>query len=49
MDPHLMKKALEKHSQAERPCFTEDDLRWATPEIVADYRAKRLKCNTIAD
>lgn len=29
--------------------FTPEDLRWATPQIVADYRAKRLKCNIIAD
>jgi len=26
-----------------------EDLRFATPKIVADYRAKRLKCNVIAD
>lgn len=26
-----------------------EDLRFATPDIVADYRASRLKCNAIAD
>jgi len=29
--------------------FNEDDLRFATNEDVADYRAKRLRCNTIVD
>jgi len=29
--------------------FNTDDLRFATPKIVADYRAKRLRCSTIAD
>ena len=43
------KKAYAKHPQAFLLSFTEEDLRWATPEIVADYRAKRLKCNIIAD
>ncbi len=40
---------LDKHSQAEKLFFTEDDLRFATPEIVAEYRAKRLSCNTLVD
>ena len=38
-----------KHSQQNKLVFSEEDLRWATPEIVADYRAKRLKCKIIAD
>src|SRR3989338_4336648 len=29
--------------------YTPDDLRWATPQPVADYRAQRLRCKTIAD
>jgi SAM-dependent methyltransferase len=45
----IAKKALEKHSQAEKFHFTDEDLRWATPEIAAEYRARRLKCKTIAD
>ncbi len=44
-----MKKALDKHPRAEELSFIDEDLRWATPKIVADYRAKRLKCNVIAD
>lgn len=38
-----------KHSREDELSFTPDDLRWATPEIVADYRARRLACATIAD
>lgn len=34
---------------AENLYFNEDDFRFATPKIVADYRAKRLGCNAIAD
>lgn len=49
MDPKILKRALEKHHQAEKLFFTEEDIRWATPEIVADYRAERLKCKVIAD
>ncbi len=44
-----LQKALLKHSQAAKLTFTADDIRWATPEIVANYRAQRLKCHTIAD
>lgn len=29
--------------------FNQHDLRFATPKVVADYRAKRLQCDTIAD
>ena len=29
--------------------FNEDDLRFATNQVVADYRAKRLSCKTIID
>jgi 16S rRNA G966 N2-methylase RsmD len=29
--------------------FNQEDLRFATPVIVADYRAERLKCNKIID
>ena len=42
-------KAKEKFSKPEKMFLNSDDLRWATPEIVSDYRAKRLKCKTIAD
>lgn len=49
MNPQLLKKAQEKHHLAEKLFFTEEDIRWATPEIVADYRAERLKCKIIAD
>ena len=38
-----------KHRQQERLQYTLEDLRWATPEIVAHYRAERLKCKVIAD
>src|SRR3989344_4350413 len=44
---------LGKHSILKKPleplAYNAEDLRWATPEIVADYRAKRLKCQVIAD
>ncbi|PIN69733.1 methyltransferase [Candidatus Woesearchaeota archaeon CG11_big_fil_rev_8_21_14_0_20_43_8] len=43
-------KAREKNSKTkENYLFTRDDLRFATPDIVADYRAKRLKCRCILD
>jgi 16S rRNA G966 N2-methylase RsmD len=29
--------------------FNEEDLRFSTPEIIADYRAKKLKCKKIVD
>lgn len=29
--------------------YNEDDLRFSTPKIIADYRALRLKCNKIVD
>jgi SAM-dependent methyltransferase len=38
-----------KHSKEAYFKFDKEDLRWATPEIVADYRALRLKCKTIVD
>lgn len=46
-----MSKAAEKHCQAAKLFFTAEDIRWATPEIVARYRAKRLAPygKTIAD
>lgn len=40
---------LYKHSKAEKLFFDKENIRWATPEIVADYRAKRLKCSILAD
>lgn len=49
MDQQLLKKALEKHPQTAKLTFTAEDIRWATPQIVAEYRAQRLKCNTLAD
>lgn len=49
MNKALLKTALEKHPRAEKLQFTADDIRWATPEIVAQYRAQRLACNTIVD
>ena len=42
-------KLTRKHSQEDKLIFTSEDLRWATPEIVAEYRATRLKCKTIVD
>lgn len=42
-------KGLDKNKNAGKLYFNEDDLRFATPEIVADYRASRLQCNVIAD
>jgi len=44
-----IEKALEKNSKAGKLFFNEEDIRWATPEVVADYRAERLKCKVIAD
>ena len=43
------KKALSKHSRARKLHYREEDIRWATPEVVAAYRAERLKCKVIAD
>ncbi|MDF2956145.1 MAG: tRNA/tmRNA/rRNA uracil-C5-methylase [Candidatus Alkanophagales archaeon MCA70_species_2] len=43
-------KAKEKFGAlAERLFFDEEGLRYATPAIIAEYRAKRLKCDVIAD
>lgn len=44
-----MKKALSKHSQAAKLHYRDEDLRWATHELAAEYRAQRLKCKTIVD
>src|SRR3989338_5246767 len=49
MNKKSIKKALEKHVRAEGLQFTPEDIRWATPEIVAQYRAQRLSCDTIVD
>ncbi len=38
-----------KFSKIKSMLFDKEDLRWATPEIVADYRARRLKCDLIVD
>lgn len=44
------KKRIEKiHPSIKRLVYEIEDLRFATPKIVADWRAERLKCNTIAD
>jgi|SRR3989338_2584130 len=45
----VTKKALSKHSKAKKLHYREEDIRWATPEQVAVYRAERLKCKVIAD
>ena len=45
-------KALEegqKHSKEKKLTATKEDLRWATNELVADWRAERMKCDRIAD
>jgi SAM-dependent methyltransferase len=38
-----------KFRDQEKLLLSNEDLRFATPDIVADYRASRLKCNAIAD
>ncbi len=45
----ITKKALSKHPEAAKLNFRDEDIRWATPEMVAAYRAERLKCKVIAD
>jgi len=45
----VTKKALSKHSKAKKLHYREEDIRWATPEQVAAYRAERLKCKVIVD
>ncbi|MBI2667127.1 methyltransferase domain-containing protein, partial [Candidatus Woesearchaeota archaeon] len=35
-------KSLAKHPLANKLSFTPEDIRWATPDIVAKYRARRL-------
>ncbi|HLD40444.1 MAG TPA: methyltransferase domain-containing protein [Candidatus Nanoarchaeia archaeon] len=42
-------KALEKHSKAGKLHYRDEDIRWATHELAAEYRAQRLKCKTIID
>jgi len=44
----LGKRTILKKPQAKLE-YSSDDLRWATPQAVADYRAQRLKCSVIAD
>lgn len=43
------KKSESKHSKAEKLHYREEDMRWATHELAAEYRAQRLKCKTIVD
>ena len=38
-----------KHSKEAKLSATKEDIRWATNELVADWRADRLKCYRIAD
>ncbi len=45
----IAKARIKNNKISEKLFYTTSDLRFATPEIVADYRAKRLKCNAIAD
>ncbi|AEA47007.1 RNA cap guanine-N2 methyltransferase [Archaeoglobus veneficus] len=43
-------KAREKFGElADNLFFDEEGLRYSTPKVVAEYRAKRLKCDVIAD
>src|SRR3989338_1057760 len=42
-------KGVEKNPESGKLYFNLEDLRFATPKIVADYRAKRLKCEKIVD
>ena len=42
-------KGSSKNRNAAKLYFNLDDLRFATPDIVADYRASRLKCKVIAE
>lgn len=42
-------KGSEKNKDAAKLYFNESDLRFATSDIIAEYRATRLKCNIIAD
>jgi len=42
-------KGSPKNSNAGKLYFNLEDLRFATPDIVAEYRASRLQCNVIAD
>lgn len=45
----ISRKTLSKHPEAEKLSYRDEDLRWATPEAAAAYRAERLKCKVIAD
>lgn len=42
-------KGSQKNRDAGKLYFNEDDLRFATPDIVAEYRASKLKCDVIAE
>lgn len=44
-----MSTKVPKHSQADQLHFRKEDLRWATHELAAAYRAERLKCKVIVD
>jgi 16S rRNA G966 N2-methylase RsmD len=45
----MSKISEEKHSKQKRLKLKKEDLRFATNELVADWRASRLACNKIAD
>src|SRR3989344_3817263 len=45
----ITKKAGSKHSKAGKLHYREEDMRWATHELAAEYRAQRLKCKVIVD
>lgn len=42
-------KGCSKNRDAAKLFFNLEDLRFATPDLVADYRASKLKCKIIAD
>lgn len=44
-----MTKHKKIHTKASLLDLTPDDIRWGTPEVVAEYRARRLQCSVIAD
>jgi len=45
----IAKARLTSKKTAKEYYMMEDDLRFATNEVVAEYRAKRLACNTLVD
>ena len=49
LDIAIARRRFREKGVDKKLCLNSADFRFSTPKIVADYRAERLKCSTIAD